>query len=54
MMFMEIVLPIAMFDVLEPLQEYGVFSIESIVPLDLETREDQKKEILNQMQDLGY
>ena len=53
MMFMQIVLPIVMFDILEPLESMGI-SIDFLFSFDVEARTNTSEEILHQMRELGY
>ena len=46
MMFLQIILPIVMFDVLEPLESMGI-SAEQIFSIDLNSRREQQAEMLN-------
>mmetsp|Transcript_24944 Transcript_24944/g.38743 ORF Transcript_24944/g.38743 Transcript_24944/m.38743 type:complete len:122 (+) Transcript_24944:2352-2717(+) len=46
MMFLQIILPIVMFDILDPLEHFGV-SIEKLFNFDVLTRREQRTEILN-------
>ena len=53
MMFMQIILPIVMFDVIEPFERFNI-SLDSLFNFDFKKRSETSQEILNQMRELGY